>query len=156
MAEQTLSVTSRQFADGGVLPMSAVHTSAGGENRSPQLAWSPGPAGTRSYALTCHDPDAPTGVGFSHWVRFNLPASVLELPEAVGAEPGIDGLNDFGERGYDGPAPPPGPPHRYVFTVYALDVDALEAGERTTYALLRFLVREHVLASGTLTGTFGR
>lgn len=152
-----ITVTSEQFGIGDTLPASAAHQSAGGQNRSPQLSWSGLPEGTKSVAVTCWDPDAPTTVGFSHWVRFDIPASQTSLDEGAGTEKGrwIDGLTDWGDHGYGGMAPPAGdPPHHYEFTVYALDVDALGLGEQTTYALLRFAIRGHVLAVGTLTGRY--
>ncbi|MGH8988272.1 MAG: YbhB/YbcL family Raf kinase inhibitor-like protein [Acidimicrobiales bacterium] len=154
-----LTVRSLTFEDGGPIPPSAAHGAVGGRNRSPQLSWSGVPAGTKSLVLTCWDPDAPTTVGFSHWVRVNMPPSLEELPEGAGTERGQwqDGITDWGAQGYGGMAPPEGdPPHRYVFTVYALDAEAKELGldEHATYAKVRFLVRGHVLASGTVTGTF--
>ena len=154
-----LTVRSTTFEHGGPIPPSAAHELAGGDNKSPQLSWSAVPAGTKSLALTCWDPDAPTTVGFSHWVRVNMPPTLVELPEGAGTERGQwqDGITDWGGHGYGGMAPPPGdPPHHYVFTVYALDAEARELGldDRTTYAKLRFLVRGHVLASGEITGTF--
>lgn len=99
----------------------------GGDNQSPQLFWEHAPAGTQGFAVTMYDPDAPTGSGFWHWVLFNLPASVGELPAGAG-DPGqhltpagaIQGRNDEGLPGYTGAAPPPGPAHRYVITVFAL------------------------------------
>jgi Raf kinase inhibitor-like YbhB/YbcL family protein len=119
--------------------------------------------GTKSLAITCHDPDAPTTVGFTHWVLFNLPRSSGASRPGAGAagkapKGATLGFTDYGESAYGGMAPPPGdPPHRYQFTVYALDVPRLEGGdERTTYAKFRFLIRGHVLAQGTLTGLFGR
>jgi len=154
-----ITVQSAQFEDGQPIPVSAAHRAAGGQNKSPQLSWSGVPEGTKSLALSCWDPDAPTTVGFAHWVRVGMPPSLAELPEGAGAERGEwqDGLTDWGEHGYGGMAPPAGdPPHHYQFTVYALDAEAKELGldEHTTYAKLRFLVRGHVLASGTLTGTY--
>jgi len=152
-----ITVTSEQFGIGDPLPASAAHQSTGGANRSPQLSWSGLPEGTKSVAVTCWDPDAPTTVGFSHWVRFDIPASQTSLAEGAGTEKGkwIDGLTDWGEHGYGGMAPPAGdPPHHYEFTVYALDVEALGLGEQTTYALFRFAIRGHVLAVGTLTGRY--
>ncbi|SRR5579875_610419 len=154
MAEGVLTVQSTLFHEGEMIPISAAHSMVGGSNLSPDLSWSPGPEGTRSYAVTCYDPDAPTTVGFSHWVRFGIPADVHAL--AAGASgPGVDGFSDWGESRYGGMAPPPGdPPHRYQFTVYALDTDDIGADALTTYAKFRFLIRGHVLASGTLTGRF--
>ena len=154
-----LTVESGQFGDDGEIPATAAHSMAGGENRSPGLSWSAVPDGTKSLAVTCWDPDAPTTVGFSHWVRFGIPPTARELPEGSGTQEGewTDGLTDWGERGYGGMAPPPGdPPHHYRFTVWALDAEAGELGldESTTYAKFRFLARGHVLASGEVTGLF--
>jgi Raf kinase inhibitor-like YbhB/YbcL family protein len=158
-----LKVQSQVVQEGKRIPLSAVYTGAGGQNVSPDLAWDPPPAGAKSLAVTCYDPDAPTTVGFSHWVLFNLSPELRSLPAGAGA-PGkvpksaVLGFTDYGESAYGGMAPPPGDPaHRYQFTVYALDVPRLEgADERTTYAKFRFLIRGHVLAQGTLTGLFGR
>ncbi len=156
---EDITVRSAQFEEGRPIPVSAAHRAAGGQNKSPQLSWSGVPEGTKSLALSCWDPDAPTTVGFAHWVRVGMPPSLAELAEGAGTERGEwqDGLTDWGEHGYGGMAPPAGdPPHHYQFTVYALDAEAKELGldEHTTYAKLRFLVRGHVLASGTLTGTY--
>ena len=154
-----LTVRSDQFEEDGEIPPSAAHPSTGGDNRSPHLAWEGVPADAKSLAVTCWDPDAPTTVGFCHWVRTGLAPTVRELPEGSGTEDGdwTDGITDWGETHYGGMAPPPGdPPHHYRFTVYALDADAGTLGldEHATYAKLRFLVKDHVLASGTVTGTY--
>src|SRR5690606_5727287 len=98
--------------------------SVGGDNVSPQLAWSGFPADTKGFVVTCFDPDAPTGSGFWHWVLVNLPATVTELPRGV-AEGDLGGAfsvrNDYGQHGYGGAAPPAGDrPHRYLFAVHAL------------------------------------
>jgi len=155
MAEGSLEVRSTLFGDGETIPTSAAHSMIGGDNVSPDLSWSEGPEGTQSYAVTCYDPDAPTTVGFTHWVAFDIPPSVTAL-EAGAEPPGVCGFTDWGESTYGGMAPPAGdPPHRYQFTVYALDVDKLGPDETTTYAKFRFLSRGHVLASGTLSGRFG-
>jgi len=157
-----LKVRSSIVSEGKPIPLSAVHSSAGGQNVSPDLSWDAPPLGTKSLAVTCYDPDAPTTVGFTHWVLFNVPPEVRSLPAGAGAagkEPkgSLLGITDWGESAYGGMAPPPGdPPHRYHFTVWALDVPRLEWGDaRTSYAKFRFLIRGHVLAQGTLTGVFG-
>ncbi len=155
----SISVTSDQFEDGGKIPRRAAHSMAGGENQSPQLAWDGVPTGTQSIAVTCWDPDAPTTVGFSHWVRSGMAPTATELPEGAGTGTGdwVDGITDWGQTGYGGMAPPEGDPaHHYQFTVYALDARAETLGldGTATYAKFRFLIREHVLASGTLTGLF--
>ena len=158
-----LKISSSVVSEGKPIPLSAAHGGAGGQNISPDLAWDAPPPGTRSLAVTCYDPDAPTSVGYSHWILFNLPPELRGLPAGAGA-PGkvpkgsVLGFTDYGESAYGGMAPPPGdPPHRYQFTVWALDVPRLEgAGASTTYASFRFMIRGHVLAQGTLTGLFGR
>lgn len=155
MAEGTLEVRSTLFNDGDTIPKTAAHSMVGGDNTSPALSWSDGPEGTRSYAVTCWDPDAPTTVGFTHWLVFDIPPSVRSLP-AGEKPPGVVGHTDWGENGWGGMAPPEGDdPHRYIFTVYALDTDSIGSDDKATYAKFRFLIRGHVLASGSLTGRFG-
>jgi Raf kinase inhibitor-like YbhB/YbcL family protein len=155
MAEEQLEVSSGLFGDGDTIPTLAAHSMAGGGNASPDLSWSEGPSGTASYAVTCWDPDAPTTVGFTHWLVFDIPPSVRSL-EAGAAPPGVSGFTDWGESRWGGMAPPPGDePHHYQFTVYALDTESLGVDETTTYAKFRFLIRGHVLATGQLTGRFG-
>ena len=155
-----IQLTSQTFQDGGTLPFSAAGPSAGGQNVSPDLAWSTLPPATRGLAVTCYDPDAPTTVGFVHWVLFNLDPKLSGLEAGAGTEgrtpPGaVHGLNDFGENRYDGMAPPVGDyPHRYEFRLFALD-QPLAPSPKTSYARLRFLIRGHVLAEGLLTGFFG-
>jgi hypothetical protein len=159
-----ITVTSTTFQAGGTLPIKAVFNSFGctGGNASPQLAWSGFPPETKSFAITLWDPDAPTGIGYVHWLVFNVPATVTSLAESAGTDAtpggGITGYSDFGMHAYGGPCPPPGDkPHRYIFTVSALDVPALNgAGPGTTLATLTFLMRGHLLAQGQLEGRFGR
>ena len=156
-----LKVQSQVVQEGKSIPMSAVYSGLGGQNISPDLAWDAPPAGTKSLAVTLHDPDAPTTVGFTHWVLFNLSPELRGLPAGAGAagkapKGAVLGFTDYGESAYGGMAPPPGdPPHRYQFTVWALDTP-LESGPNTTYPRFRFLIRGHVLAQGTLTGLFER
>jgi hypothetical protein len=159
-----ITVTSTTFQASGTLPMKVVFNSFGctGANASPQLAWSGFPAETKSFTVTLWDPDAPTGIGYVHWVVFNIPANVTSLAENAGTAEtpggGVAGYSDFGTHAYGGPCPPPGDkPHRYIFTVSALDVPALNgAGPGTTLATLTFLMRGHLLAQGQLEGRFGR
>ena len=109
------SLTSTECTAGETLPMPHVSglMGAGGEDRSPQLSWSGFPEGTKSFAVTCYDPDAPTASGFWHWAVANIPASVTELPSGAGDTDGSglpDGAiqlrNDAGFAGYVGAAPP--------------------------------------------------
>ena len=136
-AEFTL--TSPDIADGE--PIAEMYTFNGfgcaGGNISPALSWSGAPAGVKSFALTCYDPDAPTGSGFWHWTVFNLPPDTTSLPKGAGdaktpalPKGAITVRNDAGFAGYLGPCPPKGDkPHRYEFTIYAVDVDKLDADE---------------------------
>jgi len=135
-----------------------------GGNVSPQLRWSGAPAGTQSYAVTCFDPDAPTGSGFWHWVVFDIPASVTELPRGAGSGDGaglpsgaIHARNDTGEHGYIGAAPPPGHgDHRYVFAVHALEVPTLGLDASASPAYVGFNLTFKTLARGTIIAVYGR
>src|SRR5262245_52965908 len=154
----TFTLTSTDVSDGQ--PLADAQLLDGG-NTSPQLSWSGAPAGTKSFVVTCFDPDAPTGSGYWHWLAWGIPASVtkLEAGAGTGRSPSgaQSGYGDSGAAAYDGPAPPKGDgDHRYVFTVYALDVDTLRgATEKTTGAGVIFRMRGHLLASGSITGRFG-
>jgi len=153
---QTMNLTSTSFKDGSQIP---AKFTCSGANISPQLAWSAPPAATASLALTVADPDAPRGT-WVHWVLYNLPAGTRALPEglpALGQLPdgALQGRNDFGEIGYGGPCPPPGSPHHYVFTLYALDAK-LNLPEGATRAQVEAAMQGHVLASGRLVGLFQR
>jgi Raf kinase inhibitor-like YbhB/YbcL family protein len=158
----TLTVTSSTFVEGGRIPETMVYNGFGhsGANRSPDLRWSGAPAGTKSFAITCFDPDAPTTVGFWHWLLFNIPASTTSIAAGAGAlgknPPGtVMGYTDMSVGEYVGPAPPPGPDHRYEFNVYALDVERLDAGPGATGAFIMFNIHFHTLGKGTLTGLYG-
>lgn len=159
-APGALDLTSSSFGHGQRIPTE--HT-LDGLNVSPDLTWDPGPPGTRSYALICDDPDAPTPRPYTHWVIFDIPAGVHEIGEAVPKEGkpralrgGAQGTNDFGHFGYDGPAPPPRHgTHHYHFQVYALDrILDLNAGCRKDDVLRA--MKGHVLAKGELIGTYHR
>jgi Raf kinase inhibitor-like YbhB/YbcL family protein len=135
-----------------------------GGNVSPSLSWSNAPAGTKSFALTMYDPDAPTGSGWWHWVVYNMPATTTSLAAGVGTAQGnglpagaIQGRTDFGSTGYGGPCPPAGDrPHRYVFTIFALTVEKLELPESATAALIGFNVRANTLAKAEFTALYQR
>ncbi|MDO9586492.1 MAG: YbhB/YbcL family Raf kinase inhibitor-like protein [Brevundimonas sp.] len=150
------TVTSKGFADGGPLPDAQVQAKG---NRSPQLSWSGAPEGTKSFAVTCYDPDAPTGSGFWHWTVANIPADVTELVEGAssdGLPPGsVEGRTDFGEPGFGGAAPPPGHgPHRYIFTVFAVDTERLDVTPENSGAVFGFNLHFHTLAKTSITGVY--
>jgi|ERR1039458_730677 Raf kinase inhibitor-like YbhB/YbcL family protein len=153
---QTMHLSSTDFKDGSQIP---AKFTCSGEGFSPQLTWSAPPAKTASLALIVTDPDAPRGT-WVHWVLYNLPAGTRALPEglpALGQLPdgALQGRNDFGEIGYGGPCPPPGSPHHYVFTLYALDAKLnLPVGEKQ--AQVEAAMKGHILASGRLVGLFQR
>jgi Raf kinase inhibitor-like YbhB/YbcL family protein len=155
-ATMKLELTSPAFRDGESIPTK--HT-CDGEDASPPLKWSGIPNGAKSLALICDDPDAPAGT-WVHWVLYDLPASVNELPEGIAAsettpQGAKQGLNDFQRVGYGGPCPPPGKPHRYFFKLYALDA-TLDLGPRGAKSDVVNAMKGHTLAEGQLTGTYKR
>jgi len=162
-----LVLTSESFNDGDYLANDHILSEAygfgcAGGNLSPQLSWSGAPEGTKSFALTCFDPDAPTGSGFWHWVVVNIPADVSSL--ALGAGSGdsmpagaLQTRTDFGAPGYGGPCPPEGDhPHRYLFTLHAVGLDALPVEADTSAAVVGFMLNFNTLAKASLMGLYKR
>ena len=134
-----------------------------GENASPALEWKGAPKNTRSFALTAYDPEAPTGSGWWHWVVYNIPADTTKLPQGAGDAKGgglpsgaQQGNTDFGTPGYGGPCPPPGKPHRYIFTLYALDTDKLDIPQGATAAFVGFNIHGHTAGKASFTANYGR
>ena len=160
----SFTLESDDVQDGQPLAAAHVHDSAGGENVSPHLRWSGFPEETKSFAVTCYDPDAPTGSGFWHWVVVNIPASTTELKlDAGNAKSGLlpkgalQTRTDFGAPGYGGPCPPEGHgPHRYVFTLFAVKQDALPVNADTSAAIVGFQLHFNTLEKATLTAKFAR
>ena len=139
-------VTSTDLASGH---WPSAETCDGGD-RVPDLHWSAGPPGTTSYALQLYDPDAPHG-GFTHWMLVNESADVRQPTPGTG----VSGKNDFGHEGYNGPCPPRGSTHRYVFTVYAIDA-TLPLSPLYSHTEFQRATQGHILAQATLTATYGR
>jgi len=135
-----------------------------GKNTSPALKWSGAPSGTKSYAVTVYDPDAPTGSGWWHWVVYNIPASATELPEGAGGTDGkglpagaAQGRTEFGSAGFGGACPPKGDkPHRYIFTVHALKTDKIEVPADASAALVGFMLNANRLAKASFEARYGR
>jgi Raf kinase inhibitor-like YbhB/YbcL family protein len=160
------TLTSTDISDGGRLSLPQVSGifGAGGEDISPQLAWSEFPAETGSFAVTCFDPDAPTGSGFWHWAVADIPSDVTALPAGAGSPDSVELptaaitlRGDAGVARFIGAAPPPGHgPHRYVFTVHAVDVPTLGIDADTSPALLGFNLFGHTIARATIVATYER
>jgi len=166
LAAQGFTLTSPDVRDGETLPKAQVYSGmgCGGGNVSPALSWSGAPAGTKSFAVTVYDPDAPTGSGWWHWVVYNLPATTTTLPAGAGdpaknlMPPGaVQGNTDFGGPGYGGACPPPGDkPHHYFITVYALNVDKIDVPAGATAAYVGFNLHAHEIGKAVLTALYGR
>jgi Raf kinase inhibitor-like YbhB/YbcL family protein len=159
------ALRSPDIANGGKISDAQVFNAFGcsGHNVSPALSWSNAPAGTKSFALLVHDPDAPTGSGWWHWVVYNIPASTTSLPADAGDPkknliPGgaVQGRTDFGTPGYGGPCPPPGKPHHYHFRLYALKVPKLDLPADATAAFIGFNVKANSLGETEILGLYGR
>jgi Raf kinase inhibitor-like YbhB/YbcL family protein len=165
---QNLNLTSAEISEGATIANEQVFKGFGctGGNVSPSLSWSGAPSGTKSFAVSIYDPDAPTGSGWWHWVVYNIPPGVTSLPKGAGdmkkklmPKGAIQSRTDFGTAGYGGPCPPTGDkPHRYQITVFAVDVDKLPdaKNEMASAALVGFDLHFHTLAKATVTGLYGR
>ena len=160
------SLSSPTIKPGSTLSDSQVFNGLGcsGQNISPALSWSAAPSGTRSFAVTVYDPDAPTGSGWWHWVLYNIPATVTALPEHAGDVSGkqlppgaVQGRTDFGTVGFGGACPPAGDrPHRYIFTVYALKSEKIEVPPDSSAAMVGFMLHANELAKASFTAHYGR
>ena len=162
--KKPFTLTSSDAAAGKALKNDQVFAGFGcsGGNRSPQLAWSNPPAGTKSFVVTVYDPDAPTGSGWWHWVVYDIPASVTQLPGGVGKGAALpsgakEARTDFGTPGFGGACPPAGDkPHRYIFTVHALKVEKLDVPAEATPALIGFVTNANRLGKASFTATYKR
>ena len=151
------SISSPAFKHGDNIP---ARYTADGQELSPELKWGGAPSQTAGLALTVHDPDAPRAGGFTHWIVFNLPADSTGIPENAPRQLRLDngatqGKNDFGGTGYMGPSPPPGKPHHYHFTLYALDAP-LKLAAGAGYQQVQNALKGHILAETELVGLYHR
>ncbi|MGC5171806.1 YbhB/YbcL family Raf kinase inhibitor-like protein [Microbacterium sp. DT81.1] len=162
----SFEVTSAEITDEAPIPRSMYAPDWGGESRSPALEWSGFPPATKSFAVTCFDPDAPTGTGFWHWAVYNIPASVTSLPGDAGSADGrllpegaITLPNEYRQTQFEGAGPPEGTGvHRYLFLVHAVDVPELDLPDRCTPTVLAFHLHYHSLARARVVpvGTYER
>jgi Raf kinase inhibitor-like YbhB/YbcL family protein len=161
----SFTLTSADIKPGAKVANAQVFNSFGcsGGNVSPQLSWSGAPSDTKSFVVSLFDPDAPTGSGFWHWVVANIPATTTSIPRGASRNPAllpkgaVETRTDFGSTGSGGPCPPAGDrPHRYIFTIRALDVDHLDVDAGSSGALVGFMTHSHEIISTTLTAQYGR
>jgi Raf kinase inhibitor-like YbhB/YbcL family protein len=164
-ADGSFRLRSSTVTPNGTLSNDQVYSGFGctGKNISPALTWSGAPSGTKSFAVTVYDPDAPTGSGWWHWVVYNIPGTVTGLPEGAGSTGGklpagaVQSHTDFGTPGFGGPCPPAGDkPHRYIFTVYALKAERIDAPDEASAAMVGFMIHANMLAKASLTAYYGR
>lgn len=132
-----------------------------GKNISPHLSWNNAPAGTKSFAITVYDPDAPTGSGWWHWVVFNIDKSVDTIKTAASNKSmptgAIESSTSYGSKGFGGACPPKGDkPHRYIFTVHALDTEKIEQNADARPELIGFFLNSHVIAKASIMAYYGR
>lgn len=162
-AAQDFRLSSTSIAEGVQLAKSQVFKGFGceGDNESPELSWSGVPGGTKSFAVTAYDPDAPTGSGWWHWSVVNIPVQTTTLPagaSGTGSVPAsaFELRNDYGVMGFGGACPPKGEVHRYVFTVHALGVETLDLPRDASNALAGFMIRANSIGTARLTAVYNR
>ena len=133
-----------------------------GKNISPSLKWVDAPKGTRSFALTIYDPDAPTGSGWWHWIVYNIPADAISIASNASAlhllpKGSVEGITSYGESGFGGACPPKGDkPHRYIITLFALDIAKLDLPKNGSPALVGYNLNSHAIAKSSIISYYGR
>ena len=150
---------SDDIQDGALIENEQVYNASGcrGENISPSLSWSSPPEGSKSFAITLYDPDAPKEGGFWHWIAFNIPAGTQHLSKGTLPESVVEIKNDYGNHGYGGPCPPRGDsPHRYILTVYALDIERIPLDSQATIQQALLHIEQHQLAKDSITAQYGQ
>ena len=162
----SFGVSLPSIAAGSRLPQAQVFNGFGcqGGNVSPAIQWHDAPLGTRSFAVTLYDPDAPTGSGWWHWLVYNIPVTVTALSEHAGDAGGkllpagaVQGRTDFGTTGFGGACPPVGDkPHRYIFTVYALKIERIDLPADASSAMIGAMLNGHQLGRVSVTARYSR
>jgi Raf kinase inhibitor-like YbhB/YbcL family protein len=163
-SQRRFRISAPDLTSRGRIALTHVYNGMGctGQNISPALEWTNPPAGTRSFAVTAYDPDAPTGSGWWHWVMYNIPANATGLASGAGTgrnapRGSAQGNTDFGSKGYGGPCPPVGDaPHHYHFKVFALKVDRLDVPGNATAAMIGYNLNANKLATAEIIGLYGR
>lgn len=161
---KSMTLTSQDVREGTRVPQQQVYGDCNGGNVSPELSWSGAPAAAKSFAITVFDPDAPRQGGWWHWIAFGIPAASHALARGAGKADGsgmpkgaLQGTNDYGEIGYGGPCPPAGDkPHRYEFTLWALDSTKPPFGPEAAGGTILPWLQSHALGKAVLTATYGR
>ncbi len=161
MKQSSFQVYSNDIKPHQMLNKAQVYNAGGctglGDNISPQLAWANAPEGTKSFAIICHDPDAPHATGWYHWLVVNIPADISEIAADAKINNALETITDFKQNAYGGACPPVGHGiHHYNFSVYALDCEKLDVAPNTSPVEVEKLVQQHALAQATLTGLYER
>lgn len=154
-----MTLTSQDIQEGSRMADTYAFNGFGcsGDNLSPQLSWNDVPAGTKSFAITAYDPDAPTGSGWWHWVALDIPASLKSIEQGASSKDfsAKQMKNDYGVKGFGGVCPPKGDGmHRYQFTVWAMPTEKLEIPQGASNALIGFMLNANALDKATLTATY--
>lgn len=163
---QNFTISSSDINPGELIKEKHVFSGMGckGKNISPQISWQNAPAGTKSFAITVYDPDAPTGSGWWHWIVVNIPASYNKIPAGFGEKNlfrlpnGINQIrNDFGTFSFGGSCPPKGDkPHRYIFSIYALKTDKIVIEEKASAALAGFMIYQNIITASSFEAYYSR
>ena len=157
--ENIFKLRSNDLVNNEIMPMTFTYKGYGcdGENKSPQLSWVNAPSNTQSFAIICHDPDAPRENGWYHWLVVNIPKNVSSIKRGEKIYFALETLTDFGTVGYGGACPPVGHgKHRYNFTVYALNTEKLDVSANSKPLEVEALVKKYAIAKSTITALFER